>query len=63
MNPPAISSEAALCTEDVLRALRRPIAVVGNGQPDRPMGGLIDRHATIIRLNSFAISGHETIVG
>lgn len=57
MQPPA------LCTEDVLLSLRRPIAVVGNGLPDRPMGSLIDRYATVIRLNNFEIEGHETMVG
>ena len=57
MQPPA------LCTEDVLLSLRRPIAVVGNGLPDRPMGSLIDRYATVIRLNNFEIAGHEPMVG
>jgi len=52
-----------LCTEDVLLSLRRPIAVVGNGLPDRPMGSLIDRYATVIRLNNFEITGHEAMVG
>ncbi len=50
-------------TEDVLQSLRTPIAVVGNGPIRQLYGERIDDHATVIRFNSFRLSGFEPHVG
>ena len=50
-------------SEDLLRTLPGPIAVVGNGVPVRDFGALIDRYPSVIRLNNFRIEGHERLVG
>jgi SAM-dependent methyltransferase len=50
-------------TEDILLSLRGPIAVVGNGRPDRPMGRLIDRYPTVIRLNNYQVEHFGELVG
>lgn len=52
-----------MTTEDhLLSALREPVAVVGNGALGR-VGGAIDSHATVIRINRFATAGHEEFCG
>lgn len=60
-----VSPEAAGIrhTEDVLLSLPAPIAVVGNATPARPWGSVIDRYASIIRLNNFRTDGFEALVG
>lgn len=50
-------------TESVLAGLPRPIAVVGNGTPDRAWGAVIDGYPTVIRLNNFRTVGFEALVG
>lgn len=57
---PAVSRTS---TEDVLRAMPLPIAVVGNGPIGKPYGELIDSHATVIRFNNFRLRGHEASAG
>ncbi len=50
-------------SEDFLSTLPGPIAIVGNGQPVRDFGAVIDRYPTVIRLNNFRIEGFERKVG
>lgn len=50
-------------TESILAGLPRPIAVVGNGTPDRAWGAVIDGYPTVIRLNNFRTVGFEALVG
>jgi len=50
-------------TEDLLRSLPQPIAIVGNGHPGRELGKVIDRHATVIRLNNHQLEGFKDLVG
>jgi hypothetical protein len=50
-------------SEEVLLALRRPIAVVGKGQPASPFGEVIDRSATVFRIDNFQCEGHEQMLG
>ncbi len=52
-----------ISTENVLLSQLGPIAIVGNGHPGRNMGTIIDRFATVIRLNNFKIDGFEVLVG
>jgi 2-polyprenyl-3-methyl-5-hydroxy-6-metoxy-1,4-benzoquinol methylase len=56
-------TNAFTCTEDLLRSLAQPIAIVGNGVPVGPMGAAIDHHPSVIRLNNYRLSGHEALVG
>lgn len=64
---PAAHAKAApqawACTEDFLRSLPGPIAVVGNGRPVRDFGAVIDRYPTVIRLNNYRLAGFEAQVG
>jgi hypothetical protein len=50
-------------SEDILRTLPRPVAVVGNATPRRAWGAVIERYATVIRLNNFRTTGFEALVG
>lgn len=50
-------------TESLLLALRRPIALVGNGHPGRALGAMIDRYPTVIRFNDYRLPGFEQLVG
>lgn len=59
----ATHTHPAGSAEAVLMALPRPIAVVGNGQPARAFGALIDRYASVLRLENFATRGLEDRVG
>jgi len=51
------------CTEDFLKSLPQPIAIVGNGVPLGPMGPAIDHHPSVIRLNNYRLPGYEALVG
>jgi hypothetical protein len=51
-------------TEDLLAALKEPIAVVGNGACfGESDGDEIDAHASVVRLNNYRLDGFERIVG
>jgi hypothetical protein len=50
-------------SEDLLKSLPQPIAVVGNGSMKRRYGELIDSYATVIRMNNYRIQGREADVG
>lgn len=50
-------------SEDLLRSLPQPIAVVGNGFMKRRYGELIDSYATVIRMNNYRIQGREADAG
>lgn len=52
-----------MTSEQLLRALTRPICVVGNGTPLRPLGRDIDAHVSVIRINNFRVAGFEELVG
>ena len=56
-------SVSLVSTEDLLRAMPLPIAVVGNGPIGKPYGEVIDSHATVIRFNNFRLTGHEASAG
>lgn len=56
-------SQTFSCTEELLRALPQPIAIVGNGVPAGAMGAAIDHHASVIRLNNYRLDGFEAVVG
>lgn len=58
---PAIPTPA--CSEELLLALPRPIAVVGNGRAARDFGEVIDRYASVIRLNNYRLDGFAAQVG
>ncbi len=49
--------------EALLLALPRPVAVVGNGEPAREFGTMIDGYASVLRLNNYVIEGFEALVG
>ena len=51
-----------MTTEDLLKSLPRPVAVVGNG-PLRLMGKEIDSAGSVIRLNNFTTEGWEDLAG
>ena len=53
---------AFACTEDFLKSLPQPIAIVGNGVPLGPMGPAIDHHPSVIRLNNYRLPGYEALV-
>jgi len=50
-------------TEDFLRHVPSPIALVGNGRLIGPVGRYIDSYATIIRFNAFELDGYEAWCG
>ncbi|MBV8754432.1 MAG: hypothetical protein JO328_16340 [Hyphomicrobiales bacterium] len=50
-------------TELFLAGLSRPIAVIGNGRFHFRFGEVIDRYATVIRINAFQIDGYEQWCG
>lgn len=50
-------------SEDLLKALSQPIAVVGNDIMKRRYGTLIDSYATVIRMNNYRIQGREADAG
>ena len=56
-------SASRMSTEDLMRAMPLPIAVVGNGRIAKPYGDVIDSHATVIRFNNFRLAGYEASVG
>lgn len=50
-------------SEDLLKSLPQPIAVVGNGVMPRRYGEVIDSYATVIRVNNYRIPGREADAG
>jgi len=56
-------NNAFSCTEDFLKSLPQPIAIVGNGVPLAAMGPAIDSHPSVIRLNNYRLPGYEALVG
>jgi hypothetical protein len=53
-----------LATEEFLKKLPRPVAVVGNGAGFKPGDGLkVDSYPSVLRMNNFVLEGYEDLVG
>lgn len=50
-------------SEDLLRACRGGVAIVGNATPKHSLGTIIDTYDTVIRLNNYQTEGYENLVG